>query len=78
MKYSKPPLTFEEQADLLLSRGLTAERKELMQLHVHQLEWTPNRIRMAVYETPTEPALVNRKGKGSMGGHNWLPVQWIH
>ncbi len=55
-----------------------AERKELMQLHIHQLEWTPNRIRMAVYETPTEPALVNHNGKGSMGGINWLHEQRIH
>jgi len=30
MKYSKPPLTFEEQADLILSRGLIANREELI------------------------------------------------
>ncbi len=26
MQYSKPPLTFPEQADLLLSRGLTGDK----------------------------------------------------
>ena len=31
MKYAKPSLTFEEQADLLLKRGLTADRDELTQ-----------------------------------------------
>ncbi len=30
MEYKKPPLTFEEQADLLLSRGLQAERDRLI------------------------------------------------
>jgi len=30
MKYEKPALTFEEQADLLLSRGLIADRMELL------------------------------------------------
>ena len=50
------------------------ERKELMQLHIHQLDWTPNRIRMAIYETPTEPLpRVNHESKGSMDGYNWLP-----
>ena len=53
------------------------ERKELMQLHIHQLHWTPNRIRMAIYETPTEPAAVNHNGKGSMDGYSWLPRGWI-
>ena len=31
MKYTKPPLTFPEQADLLLSRGLQADRDDLIQ-----------------------------------------------
>ena len=31
MKYSKPPLTFQDQADLLLSRGLQADRDDLIQ-----------------------------------------------
>jgi abortive infection bacteriophage resistance protein len=26
MKYAKPPLSFEQQADLLLSRGMTGDR----------------------------------------------------
>jgi len=30
MKYDKPPLTFEQQADLLISRGLSAERDVLI------------------------------------------------
>lgn len=30
MNYSKPPLTYEQQADLLLSRGLLADRAELV------------------------------------------------
>jgi abortive infection bacteriophage resistance protein len=30
MKYTKPPLTFDQQADLLLSRGLMAEKTELI------------------------------------------------
>jgi len=30
MKYDKPPLTFEQQADLLISRGLTADRDVLI------------------------------------------------
>ncbi len=48
------------------------ERKELMQLHIHQLVWTPDRIKMAIYETTTEPAIVNHNGEGSMDGINWL------
>ncbi|MBI2427806.1 MAG: Abi family protein [Ignavibacteriales bacterium] len=31
MEYTKPPLTFEQQADLLISRGLIANRAELIQ-----------------------------------------------
>jgi len=34
MKYSKPPLTFPDQADLLIKRGLIADRNEL----IHRLE----------------------------------------
>ncbi|MDG5816803.1 Abi family protein [Chitinispirillales bacterium ANBcel5] len=30
MKYTKPPLTFEAQADLLLERGLIADRTTLI------------------------------------------------
>ena len=30
MEYKKPPLTFEQQADLLISRGLIADRDELI------------------------------------------------
>ena len=30
MKYTKPPLTYEKQADLLLDRGLIAERNKLI------------------------------------------------
>jgi abortive infection bacteriophage resistance protein len=30
MRYTKPPLTFEEQADQLLERGLVAEREQLI------------------------------------------------
>lgn len=30
MKYAKPPLTFDQQADLLLGRGLIAERDKLI------------------------------------------------
>ena len=32
MKYKKPPLDFEEQADLLLKRGLIANKQELVDL----------------------------------------------
>ena len=31
MKFTKPPLTYEQQADLLLSRGLVAAKPELIQ-----------------------------------------------
>jgi abortive infection bacteriophage resistance protein len=31
MEYAKKPTTFEEQADKLLSRGLVADREELLQ-----------------------------------------------
>jgi len=31
MKYTKAPLTFEQQADLLISRGLQAEKQELVE-----------------------------------------------
>jgi abortive infection bacteriophage resistance protein len=31
MEYKKPALTYEEQADLLLSRGLIAERSFLIE-----------------------------------------------
>ena len=30
MKYTKPPLTFEQQADLLISRGLIADKSTLI------------------------------------------------
>ncbi len=30
MKYSKPPLTFEDQADLLISRGMTGNRNDMI------------------------------------------------
>lgn len=30
MEYSKPPLTFEEQADLLISRGMTGDRDDMI------------------------------------------------
>lgn len=30
MKYSKPPLTFEDQADLLISRGMTGDRNDII------------------------------------------------
>jgi len=31
MKYSKPPLTFDQQADLLISRGLIADNQDLIE-----------------------------------------------
>jgi abortive infection bacteriophage resistance protein len=31
MKYNKPPLTYDKQADLLISRGLQADREELIE-----------------------------------------------
>lgn len=31
MKYNKPPLTFEAQADLLLKRGLISDKKLLIE-----------------------------------------------
>lgn len=30
MKYTKPPLTYEQQADLLLARGLVADKAGLI------------------------------------------------
>lgn len=30
MKYDKPPLFFEQQADLLISRGLIADKNDLI------------------------------------------------
>jgi abortive infection bacteriophage resistance protein len=30
MKYTKPPLAFEQQADLLLSRGMQGDRATMM------------------------------------------------
>ena len=30
MKYAKPPLTFEQQADLLLARGMRGDRATMM------------------------------------------------
>ena len=32
MQYTKPALTFEEQADLLLSRGLLGDKDELVSI----------------------------------------------
>jgi len=43
--------TFSE----MYSEATPEERKELMQLHIHQLIWTPKRIRMAIYERPDNP-----------------------
>jgi hypothetical protein len=31
VKYSKPPLSFDDQADLAISRGLVADRAELVE-----------------------------------------------
>jgi abortive infection bacteriophage resistance protein len=31
MNYQKPHLTFEQQADLLLSRGMKADKQELVE-----------------------------------------------
>ena len=31
MKYTKPPLSYEQQADLILSRGLAADKQELVE-----------------------------------------------
>jgi len=47
MKYTKPPLTFEEQADLLLSRGIKADRNRL----VFRLK-TVNYYRLSAYLYP--------------------------
>ena len=39
------------------------ERKELMQLQIHQLIWTPNRIHTAVYERPNKaPEVLTTSG----------------
>lgn len=38
MHYSKPPLTYEQQADQLLSRGLVADEQTLV-----------NRLRAVIY-----------------------------
>lgn len=40
------------------------ERKELMQLHIHQLVWNPNKLRMAIYERPDNlPEVLTAPGK---------------
>lgn len=38
MKYTKPPKTFDQQADLLLSRGMVADR-ELLVARLSALPW---------------------------------------
>jgi abortive infection bacteriophage resistance protein len=47
MQYDKPPLTFEEQADLILSRGLKADRNLLL----HRLK-NVNYYRLSAYLYP--------------------------
>jgi abortive infection bacteriophage resistance protein len=46
-KYTKPPLTFEEQADLIVSRGLKADRDRL----IHRLK-NVNYYRLSAYLYP--------------------------
>lgn len=46
-KYTKPPLTFEEQADLIISRGLKADRDRL----IHRLK-NVNYYRLSAYLYP--------------------------
>lgn len=47
MKYAKPPLTYEQQADLLISRGLVANRETL----IERLK-TVNYYRLSGYLVP--------------------------
>jgi len=47
MEYTKPPLTFEQQADLILSRGLKADRDRL----IHRLK-NVNYYRLSAYLYP--------------------------
>ncbi len=47
-----------------LAEATLEEREELMQLQIHQLIWMPNRIHMAVYETPNKaPEVSTTSGK---------------
>ena len=47
MRYTKPPLSFEEQADKLIRRGLVADKKELISRLQHV-----NYYRLSAYLYP--------------------------
>lgn len=59
MKYQKPPLTFEAQADLLLSRGMTGDRSlmidRLSVVNYYRLSgyWFPFRLTDHTFRTDT-------------------------
>ncbi|MBT3603930.1 MAG: hypothetical protein HOE48_20290 [Candidatus Latescibacteria bacterium] len=68
-KFSNTLTTFSD----LYADANPNERKELMQLHIHQLIWTPNKIQMAIFEIPTDASFnVNQLNEGSMVGNAWL------
>ena len=67
MKFEKPPLTFEQQADLLLSRGLIADKQTL----INRLN-VVNYYRLTAYLYPFRTAS-NQFYKGTS-----LDVVWSH
>ena len=42
----------------LYAQATSEEKKELMQLYINQLVWTPEKIRLALFERPIEPQKV--------------------
>lgn len=66
MRYSKSPLTFEQQADLLLQRGLEADRDQL----IRRLQST-NYFRLSGYLYPYREAVGEDFREGTSLEHVW-------
>ena len=62
--------TFSE----LFSVATPDEKKQIMQMHVCEVVWTPTEIDLAIYETPTETPVVNHSGRSFSESYNLAPA----
>ena len=83
MRYTKPPLTFEQQADQLLARGLVGDRATMIEhlsfVNYYRLSgyWWSFRRRMPPAPAPAPPRQLEQRGDDFVPGTQF-EVVWDH
>ena len=58
----------------LYSAATPDEKKQIMQMHICEVVWTPTEVDLVVYEIPTETPVVNHYGESFSESCNLAPA----